>query len=196
MLSDNTGSTWIEWEQEDRGFPFLFSTSSMMDHMWARTMELPPFTTHLEHPFFSILIYQMKLLSWKTGDRQWGHWGQQPGGLSLMGSVCPVTCNLHFLLHIAIVRGYCPPTCKWRNQALERLGNQPKVMETELESRPSWFPGQCSTRPGRIRHWAFASVHKTGMSNSQASRLPSSPPGTTSSKSGTQQGPSIGIKTV
>ena len=168
----------------------------MMHHMWARTMVLPPFTTRLEHPFFSILIYQMKLLTWKTGDGQSRHWGQQPRGLSLMGSVCPVTCNLHFILRIAIVRGYCPPTCKWRNQALERLGNQPKLIETELESRPSRFPSQRYTRPGRIRHRAFASVHKTGMSNSQASRLPSSPPGTTSSKSGTQQRPSIGIKTV
>lgn len=76
--------------------------------------------------------------------------------------VCPVTCNKHFILSIAIVRGYCSPTCKWRNQALERL---PKVMETELESRPSWFPSQSYTRPGRTRHWTFASVHKTGMSN-------------------------------
>lgn len=48
-------------------------------------MVLPPFTTHLEHPLFSILIYQMQLLTGKTGNRHWGHWGQQPKGLSLMG---------------------------------------------------------------------------------------------------------------
>lgn len=144
-------------------FPLLdltYDEPHMSKNNGAASLYHPPWTPLLQHSDLPDEAPQLTDRWWTTVTL-----GTAAGGLSLMGSVRPVTCNQHFILSIATVRGCCPPICKGRNQVLERLGNQPKVMETGLESRPNWFQSQCYTRPGGSRHWTFASVPKTGPSN-------------------------------